>query len=81
MLFGDKMVKAFKFGDDQWDPSHRLETSWILPPYALFACRAFFVRPSHATPPPNDRFAAQGGSLFMSKLPAALRKQIVWHGA
>ncbi|ETS81910.1 hypothetical protein PFICI_06912 [Pestalotiopsis fici W106-1] len=36
------MVKAFKFGDDLWDPSHRFETSWILPPYALFACRAFF---------------------------------------
>lgn len=37
------MVKAFKFGDDLWDPSHRFETSWLIPPYALFACRALFV--------------------------------------
>ncbi|KAI1852066.1 hypothetical protein JX265_008129 [Neoarthrinium moseri] len=35
------MPKAFRFGDDQWDPTHRFETSWLLPPYLLFACRAF----------------------------------------
>ncbi|KAK0391613.1 hypothetical protein NLU13_1113 [Sarocladium strictum] len=28
------------FGDDLWDPSHRFETSWLLPPWLLFACRA-----------------------------------------
>ncbi|KAH8682162.1 hypothetical protein BX600DRAFT_35208 [Xylariales sp. PMI_506] len=33
---------AFKLGDDVWDPSHRFETSWLLPPYALFAIRALF---------------------------------------
>ncbi|KAI0126429.1 hypothetical protein BJ170DRAFT_405735 [Xylariales sp. AK1849] len=36
------MVRAFKFGDDLWDPSHRYETSWLLPPYVLFAFRAIF---------------------------------------
>ncbi|KAI1338844.1 hypothetical protein F5Y15DRAFT_99721 [Xylariaceae sp. FL0016] len=30
----------FAFGKDLWDPSHRYETSWILPPYVLFALRA-----------------------------------------
>ncbi|RDL33299.1 Uncharacterized protein BP5553_08738 [Venustampulla echinocandica] len=29
-----------KFGEDIWDPSHRFETSWLLPPWVLFACRA-----------------------------------------
>lgn len=33
-----------KFGTDLWDPSHRYETSWLLPPYALFAVRATLVR-------------------------------------
>ncbi|KAK8072493.1 hypothetical protein PG996_005841 [Apiospora saccharicola] len=34
------MAKAFKFGDDLWDPSHRFETSWLVSPYVLFGCRA-----------------------------------------
>lgn len=33
-----------KFGHDLWDPSHRYETSWLLPPYALAAMRATIVR-------------------------------------
>jgi hypothetical protein len=37
------MRQAFAFGKDLWDPSHRFETSWILPPYALFAARALIV--------------------------------------
>lgn len=32
--------RAFKFGVDLWDPSHRFETSWILPPWVLFGIRA-----------------------------------------
>ncbi|KAL0935324.1 uncharacterized protein CTRU02_209915 [Colletotrichum truncatum] len=34
------MFAAFRFGKDLWDPSHRFETSWLLPPYLLAACRA-----------------------------------------
>lgn len=30
----------FKFGTDLWDTSNRFETSWLLSPYLLFACRA-----------------------------------------
>lgn len=47
--------KAFSFGTDLWDPSQRFETSWLLPPLALFAARLAFVSPlsprdtSHAT--------------------------------
>ncbi|PQE23026.1 FAR-17a AIG1 protein [Rutstroemia sp. NJR-2017a WRK4] len=33
-------LHVFKFGDDIWDPSHRFETSWLLPPWVLFAVRA-----------------------------------------
>ncbi|KAI8961941.1 hypothetical protein F5Y11DRAFT_208386 [Daldinia sp. FL1419] len=33
-------LSAFKFGTGGWDPEHRFETSWLLPPYALFALRA-----------------------------------------
>ncbi|KAK7744093.1 hypothetical protein SLS53_003611 [Cytospora paraplurivora] len=32
----------FNFGTDLWDPSHRYETSWLLPPYVLCAFRAMF---------------------------------------
>ncbi|OAA62275.1 FAR-17a/AIG1-like protein [Cordyceps fumosorosea ARSEF 2679] len=35
-------LDAFKFGKGPWDPSHRYETSWLLPPWLLFACRALF---------------------------------------
>lgn len=31
---------AFRFGTDLWDPSYRFETSWIISPWILFACRA-----------------------------------------
>ncbi|KAK3330133.1 hypothetical protein B0H66DRAFT_46881 [Apodospora peruviana] len=34
--------KAFALGTDIWDPSHRFETSWLLPPWLLFFCRALF---------------------------------------
>ncbi|KAF9875878.1 hypothetical protein CkaCkLH20_06810 [Colletotrichum karsti] len=34
------MFAAFRFGSDLWDPSYRFETSWLLPPYLLAACRA-----------------------------------------
>ncbi|KAH8905903.1 hypothetical protein BR93DRAFT_710158 [Coniochaeta sp. PMI_546] len=36
------MARPFAFGQDLWDPSHRFETSWLLPPYALFFFRALF---------------------------------------
>lgn len=34
-----QIQNPFRFADP-WDPSHRFETSWLLPPWALFACRA-----------------------------------------
>ncbi|KAI0383504.1 hypothetical protein F5Y04DRAFT_250362 [Hypomontagnella monticulosa] len=34
------MVRAFAFGAEPWDPENRFETSWLLPPYVLFALRA-----------------------------------------
>ncbi|KAK2597122.1 hypothetical protein N8I77_012989 [Diaporthe amygdali] len=37
-----RFQNPLKFGKDLWDPSHRYETSWLLPPYALCACRAVF---------------------------------------
>ncbi|KAK0115658.1 hypothetical protein ONS95_000072 [Cadophora gregata] len=33
-------AQHFKFGTDLWDPSHRFETSWLLPPWVLFGIRA-----------------------------------------
>ncbi|CZS98825.1 uncharacterized protein RAG0_07383 [Rhynchosporium agropyri] len=33
-------AQHLKFGTDLWDPSHRFETSWLLPPWVLFAIRA-----------------------------------------
>ncbi|KAI0473879.1 hypothetical protein GGR56DRAFT_553739 [Xylariaceae sp. FL0804] len=35
-----KRRNPFVFGTGRWDPTHRYETSWLLPPYALFALRA-----------------------------------------
>ncbi|KAK0733533.1 hypothetical protein B0T26DRAFT_25384 [Lasiosphaeria miniovina] len=35
-------VKAFAFGTDLWDPSHRFETSWLISPWLLFFFRALF---------------------------------------
>jgi hypothetical protein len=40
-------AQAFRFGTDRWDPTHRFETSWLLSPWALFACRALFVSRNH----------------------------------
>ncbi|RYP54008.1 hypothetical protein DL768_001158 [Monosporascus sp. mg162] len=37
------LLRAFAFGRDRWDPTHRFETSWLLPPWALFAFRALFA--------------------------------------
>ncbi|KAG9249263.1 hypothetical protein BJ878DRAFT_484541 [Calycina marina] len=34
------MPKFLKLGEDVWDPSHRFETSWLMSPWKLFACRA-----------------------------------------
>ena len=31
------------FGNDLWDPSHRFETSWLISPWFLFACRSLLV--------------------------------------
>lgn len=39
-----RLQNPFKLGKDLWDPSHRYETSWLIPPYVLAACRAAFVR-------------------------------------
>ncbi|KAH7156566.1 hypothetical protein EDB81DRAFT_395366 [Dactylonectria macrodidyma] len=33
----------FKFGSDLWDTSNRFETSWLLSPWLLFACRALIA--------------------------------------
>lgn len=38
-----KLTNPFKFGTDIWDPSHRFETSWLLPPWILFGIRALIV--------------------------------------
>ncbi|KZZ90177.1 hypothetical protein AAL_07278 [Moelleriella libera RCEF 2490] len=35
-----RMRTAFSFGANRWDVTHRFETSWLLSPWALFACRA-----------------------------------------
>lgn len=32
-------TNGFRLATDLWDPSHRYETSWILPPWLLFAIR------------------------------------------
>lgn len=32
-------LQFLRFGRDIWDPSHRFETSWLLPPWVLFAIR------------------------------------------
>ncbi|KAL2755073.1 hypothetical protein ACRALDRAFT_1057769 [Sodiomyces alcalophilus JCM 7366] len=37
-----KWLNGFRFDKDPWDPSHRFETSWLLSPWLLFACRALF---------------------------------------
>ncbi|KAH6663211.1 hypothetical protein B0J14DRAFT_495113 [Halenospora varia] len=37
---GRSCTNPLKFGTDLWDQSHRFETSWLLSPWALFACRA-----------------------------------------
>jgi len=37
------MAPVFAFGKDLWDPSHRFETSWLLPPYVLSFFRALFA--------------------------------------
>ncbi|KAI0107878.1 hypothetical protein GGR51DRAFT_515417 [Nemania sp. FL0031] len=34
------MARIFGFGKDLWDPSHRFQTSWLVPPYVLFGIRA-----------------------------------------
>ncbi|KAI0839102.1 hypothetical protein F5Y06DRAFT_266013 [Hypoxylon sp. FL0890] len=36
------LPRVLAFGNDPWDPTHRFETSWLIPPYALFALRALF---------------------------------------
>ncbi|RYP32295.1 hypothetical protein DL767_005270 [Monosporascus sp. MG133] len=40
---GVMLHRVFAFGRDRWDPTHRFETSWLLPPWALFAFRALFA--------------------------------------
>ncbi|KAJ4393863.1 hypothetical protein N0V93_003079 [Gnomoniopsis smithogilvyi] len=37
-----RVENPIRFGTDLWDPSHRFETSWLLPPYALATVRAAF---------------------------------------
>ncbi|TLD33106.1 hypothetical protein PspLS_01337 [Pyricularia sp. CBS 133598] len=36
------MGNPFAFGKDEFDPTNRFVTSWILPPWVLFACRLLF---------------------------------------
>ncbi|KAK1837154.1 hypothetical protein QBC39DRAFT_387462 [Podospora conica] len=42
MAIAASVKKAFAFGTDTWDPTHRFETSWLLSPWILFAIRALF---------------------------------------
>ncbi|KAK2625478.1 hypothetical protein QTJ16_004790 [Diplocarpon rosae] len=35
-----RLSSAFSFGTELWDPSHRFQTSWLLPPWVLFGIRA-----------------------------------------
>ncbi|OTB05073.1 hypothetical protein M426DRAFT_320129 [Hypoxylon sp. CI-4A] len=35
-----QLPRVLTFGTDTWDPSYRFETSWLIPPYVLFALRA-----------------------------------------
>lgn len=44
-----KIANHFKFGTDTFDPTHRFETSWLLPPWALFAVRALIVSTRSST--------------------------------
>ncbi|KAK8122423.1 hypothetical protein PG984_011093 [Apiospora sp. TS-2023a] len=71
------MAKAFKFGDDLWDPSHRFETSWLVSPYVLFGCRAiislytfttlFFVLGWNCTHPgPDSEYTCQASAATFS---------------
>lgn len=41
---GNWFTDGFRLGSGLWDPSHRYETSWLLPPWLLFICRALIVR-------------------------------------
>ncbi|KAI1384062.1 uncharacterized protein F4822DRAFT_59716 [Hypoxylon trugodes] len=36
------MPRVFAFGSDPFDPTHRFETSWLIPPWLLFTLRASF---------------------------------------
>ena len=36
-------MQALRLGTDLWDPSHRFETSWLIPPWILFGIRAAIV--------------------------------------
>ncbi|KAH8813025.1 hypothetical protein F5884DRAFT_671125 [Xylogone sp. PMI_703] len=36
-------TQVFEFGKETLDPTHRFETSWLLSPWALSACRALFA--------------------------------------
>lgn len=38
------MAGPFALSTGVWDPSHRFQTSWILPPYVLGAIRLLIVR-------------------------------------
>jgi hypothetical protein len=51
--------RALKFGTDLWDPSHRFETSWLLPPWVLFGVRAAIVRSTLC--PPNSSLIFEYG--------------------
>lgn len=53
-----QLSNPLKFGTGLWDPSHRFETSWLLPPYVLCGIRALFVRPLLCFFPPELVLAA-----------------------
>lgn len=57
------MARPFALGKGLWDPSHRFETSWLLPPYVLFFFRAVFVSS-------NDECYALGASTFDQLVPS-----------
>lgn len=70
------MLRAFRFGTDPWDPSHRFETSWLVSPYVLFALRALFVSPNgsynfhlNSDVPPSQARDSPGAGCVTTPIP------------
>ncbi|KAI0541888.1 hypothetical protein GGR58DRAFT_391180 [Xylaria digitata] len=59
------MSRLFAFGTamDLWDPSHRFQTSWLVPPYVLFAIRLLISLYAFTTLLFNIGYACANASL------------------